>query len=155
MAFQVFIDRWGKLRKFGRLFQMYDDRSGWNTEPLHDEVRARLGFYWRPDSSPFASKAPNDEGRVLDLIEVFHDLTELTNSGAEYTRLMNELLDSFAQPFELVDGEVRQSGSEVLDELLEELPTDDKELRVLLARAGKDFFYAKEDRRLQGLEAIS
>lgn len=125
--------------------------SHWNTAK---KVRELVGFDWRPPSASGARWQTNSEVYLLQLVEAMYELA-FEKKRDDYAEKVNALFQRFNQPYQLVDGQVHSTRSEVLSAMVEELPTRDEELRGLLARAAEEFFYAKEDRRERALDTMA
>lgn len=139
---------------FGGLVVPYGEAM-WEDYKLQRAIRERIG---RDYYSPLKDhrKRPADEHHVLDFIEVFYDLAAKGHKQS-FSDAVNELLQRFNQPYELVKGEIHYRGSEVLDEPIEELDrmvVKDDPLRKYLEAAQAAFFDARQDRRLEGLRAL-
>jgi hypothetical protein len=126
--------------------------SGFDYEPAEERLKELIGSRWTPISYSEVTLRPRREEEILDTIEAFWRLSE---EKASYTAEVNALFSRFNQPFKIEKGSVKRRGSEVLEKLFAaELSSTDEVVIKYIEAAVESFFYAKEDRRLEGLRSL-
>jgi hypothetical protein len=122
-----------------------------STDKLDEAVKALVGLPWYGKRHGWQL---TDRDQILTYAEALYVLAA-SKYRERFQAKVNELLNRFNQPYEMRDGKVEHSRSAVLDHLLEPLPTDDEDLHRLLREAQQAFFYAKEDRKMEGLRSMA
>lgn len=133
-------------------FPHYLQSNEINHRPAERRLEELIASGWTPRSLSEFGKRPKSEASILDTVEGYW---QLALNRPLYEAEVNLLFSRFNQPFAIAEGLVKRHGSEVLEKIFgSEIKSSDQALVKYIERAVEDFFYSKEDKRLEGLRSL-